>query len=175
MKNGDMPAMKMSEIVTAIAEVNSQIESAAKTHEENLKNLNMRLVQLRERLNYSKASLDQEKVRSGLSVVSITGRLSSQVRRDAVGDAINALASGGNVLKKRFIGVKNYSSFGDQRCDCEYGFGPKHGHIVFKVGLTTDCRQVITGDQVEAAIYVLLNIDEVLKAEELAKDGEAAV
>lgn len=37
-------------------------------------------------------------------------------------------------LAKEFLGFKNYAQFGDQRTDCAYGYGPKHGSIVFSIG-----------------------------------------
>lgn len=39
-----------------------------------------------------------------------------------------------------FLGVKIYSGFGDQDCDCEYGMGPRHGSIVFSIGRTRGGR-----------------------------------
>lgn len=39
-------------------------------------------------------------------------------------------------LRQEYLGVKNYAGFGDQRENHSYGFGPKHGHIVFRIGLT---------------------------------------
>jgi hypothetical protein len=37
-------------------------------------------------------------------------------------------------LKAEYLGIKNYAHFGDQRCDCSYGYGPTHGTIVFSIG-----------------------------------------
>jgi len=35
--------------------------------------------------------------------------------------------------RKEYFGIKNYAGFGDQRCDCEQGYGPTHGSIVFEI------------------------------------------
>jgi len=46
-----------------------------------------------------------------------------------------------SAFRARFFGIKNYASFGDQREDHDYGMGPKHGSIVFRIGLTNKVRQ----------------------------------
>lgn len=49
-------------------------------------------------------------------------------------EAISLIQSDPMCLMKHYLGIKNYAHFGDQRCDCEYGMGPSHGHIVFSIG-----------------------------------------
>jgi hypothetical protein len=44
-----------------------------------------------------------------------------------------------DALRSGYLGIKNYAHFGDQRCDCPYGMGPKHGDIVFSIGRTRNC------------------------------------
>ena len=62
-----------------------------------------------------------------------------------------------NALRKNYLGMKNYASFGDQREDHTYGMGPKHGTIVFSIGRTAKMRErpetVTTFD--DDAIYLL--------------------
>ena len=36
--------------------------------------------------------------------------------------------------KEDYYGIKNYAGFGDQREDHKYGYGPRHGSIVFSIG-----------------------------------------
>lgn len=74
-------------------------------------------------------------------------------KRSAVfADAIAAIQNDGSVaLRSVYLGIKNYASFGDQRNDSEYGMGPRHGSIVFRIGRThsglgTD--SVLCGDHV---------------------------
>jgi len=50
------------------------------------------------------------------------------------------LKDGKSALHKEYLGYKQYAGFGDQRCDCSYGTGPRHGAIVFSVGRTSDAR-----------------------------------
>jgi hypothetical protein len=66
--------------------------------------------------------------------------------------AIKMIQSNGDAaLMKQYLGVKNYAGFGDQGCDTEYGYGPRHGHIVFKIGRTHESRNnqtVLGADEV---------------------------
>lgn len=54
-------------------------------------------------------------------------------RQVAIYDSILKLQSNPGWFDNNYIGVKNYSVFGDQREDHEYGRGPKHGSIVFRI------------------------------------------
>ena len=96
-------------------------------------------------------------------------------------DAIKQLASGKPVrehygdLWRVFFGTKNYDQWSGQRCDCEYGCGPRHGSICFRIGLTDAARKRrqadLSADEVEAAIYYLVNLERVQEAERVAVGG----
>jgi hypothetical protein len=160
--------MKAQELVLAINEQKSIIEESKKAYDISMKNMLKELAHFKEKLNLLKEGLDLDKATKGLEVIAIKGEITSDQRRACISEAISALAAGGGGLKKGYFGVKIYSGFGDQRCDCSYGMGPRHGNIVFSVGLSRDCRQIVTDDQIEAGIYTLLNIDAVLKAKKEA-------
>lgn len=57
-------------------------------------------------------------------------------------------------LVKEFMGVKNYDGFYHQRTDCQYGYGPRHGSIVFSIGLSRNVRESM---QQHASIVSLPN------------------
>lgn len=63
-------------------------------------------------------------------------------RADAIADAIeNIQKHPTGALMTNYIGVKNYAGFGDQREDHEYGMGPRHGSIVFRIERTRMARE----------------------------------
>ena len=94
--------------------------------------------------------LDLSKLYRGLEQISVEGACNTPIRREALEDAIAAIQSTPTTaLKKEYIGVKNYAHFGDQRCDCENGYGPNHGYIVFRI------RRVSDKPLDEDAIYLL--------------------
>ena len=53
----------------------------------------------------------------------------------ALGDAIEDLRRGCPGLTREQFGVKEYDRWTSQRSDHAYGYGPKHGHLWFAVGL----------------------------------------
>lgn len=108
------------------------------------------------------ANLDVDRIQRALDVINIRGEAwagpaHDPVNRDrlrVVDDAIADLAAGAPRLRNVYFGTKDYDRFVDQRCDCDYGYGPKHGWIVFSVGLCRRHRQP-TWEQIEDALYLL--------------------
>lgn len=75
-------------------------------------------------------------------------RIRGDINRDnehAIDDAIVDLTTGAHKLQRQYIGVKDYDRFRGQRTDCEYGYGPTHGHIVFAIELTEEARKRLKG------------------------------
>ena len=82
-----------------------------------------------------------------MQLISVSGLCNSEVRETAIEEAISEIQSDGKLaLSQRYIGVKNYAHFGDQGVNCEYGLGPRHGHIVFRIGRHRSSRQKVLGD-----------------------------
>ncbi len=119
--------------------------------------------------NYFKAGLDPLKIQQARCVLEIQGKPNTIERVNLVKEAINKLLNPEslNQMRKEYLGLKNYSGFGDQRHDGPYGTGPRHGSIVFSVGLTPAIRNcAITDEEREAAIYYLLNLETIQAAQE---------
>lgn len=90
-------------------------------------------------------------------------------RANAVANAKRLLADNPARLRSEYIGVKNYSGFGDQREDHKYGYGPRHGHIVFSIGLTQEARQRdLTPEEIEDALYLLHVLPALARAQKQA-------
>jgi hypothetical protein len=80
-----------------------------------------------------------ERCQKAMQHIMVTGRITAktEIRMRAIEDAISWIQEDPeNALRDRYIGVKNYASFGDQREDCAYGRGPRHGSIVFRIART---------------------------------------
>lgn len=88
-------------------------------------------------------------------------------RLAVVNAAIDDLATAKDLLKREYFGLKNYDRFSNQRTDCEYGMGPRHGHITFRVGMTDEARRYpgLTIEQRDDAIYYLRNLARIQRAE----------
>lgn len=60
--------------------------------------------------------------------------------------AIIDVAQGCDVIKDRYFATKDFLSFTDQTESPHYDFMPRHGTIMFKVGLSMKGRSIITHD-----------------------------
>lgn len=97
------------------------------------------------------AKIDLNRCVKAMDLLDVKGVCNSAVRHSALEDAIKAIQEDGvNALMGRYFGVKNYAGFGDQRCDCQPGYGPTHGHIVFRIE-----RRLRDGVLNENHIYLL--------------------
>lgn len=113
-----------------------------------------------EKINWRKFNIGQKQFQ-------VTGIASTEKRKRLIGEAIGLIQKDPSiVLRKERLGYKNYEAFGDQRCDCEYGYGPRHGYIVFSIGRSTDYNEK---ENHEEKIYFLKCFRD---APGLGKDGD---
>lgn len=82
-----------------------------------------------------KEKIDRDRVRRAAQDITVKGNPVG--RGSLIAEAIAAIETNGKeALSKEYFGIKNYEQFGDQREDHRYGYGPKHGCIVFRIGRT---------------------------------------
>lgn len=131
--------------------------------------LNSNFVALQTKLNQLGSGLNADKVALGQSVIFVRGvyAKAGQDRASVIADAVQWLATGKSNayrgLDVESYGTKNYDGWAGQRSDHSRGMGPRHGSIVFQVGLTKQDR-VLSVKETEAAIYYLLNLEKVQAA-----------
>jgi hypothetical protein len=73
-------------------------------------------------------------------------------------DAEEALRHRGERLTRGYLGVKAYDRRDSQRADCDYGMGPSHGHIWFRIGLRSP-RRPLTEEQALACLHWLRAVE----------------
>ena len=124
--------------------------------------------------------LDADKIDLAKTIVSIRGSYArgGDDRHSVVRDAMRQLATGEPVrahygdLWRVYFGTKSYDRWHGQRSDHPYGYGPKHGGIIFAVEVTRTARERgqadLTPDEIEAAIYYLTNLERAQAAEQRA-------
>ena len=77
-------------------------------------------------------------------------------------------------LRHEYFGTKDYDRWHGQSSDHEYGYGPRHGSIIFCIGLCADARQRnLTDAEKEACVYYLLNLTMIQKTQAEAKQSVA--
>lgn len=161
--------MRLSEHVANVEQYKAQLEE----HENKAKAEKERLLQLiyleQEKINQFKENLDTEIIKTAESVMYIRGMKNMKVGdgNSAIQDAIKWFATGKagyQGLKYEYFGTKNYDHWIGQRCDCTYCYGPRHGSIIFKIGLRDEARhRELTDTERDACIYYLLNLSKILK------------
>lgn len=79
--------------------------------------------------------IDTAKCLRAMQDLDAEGVPDTSARLGVIEEAIAAIQrDGSRALRDEYLGVKNCAHFGDQRSDHPYGYGPKHGYIVFRVG-----------------------------------------
>ena len=100
-------------------------------------------------------TLDIERALKGARQIYMEGVPIGHGRLEIIEEAIALIQQDPEgALKQEYLGMKNYAHFGDQREDHKYGYGPKHGHIVFSVGRNKR-RDAHEGPLDGDAIYLL--------------------
>lgn len=118
---------------------------------------------VRHQIGNAKAGLDNDRIANALSILKLRGSYTNggQDKASVIRDAVDWLATGKNDGYYQFdqadFGTKSYDRWYGQRSDHEWG-GPRHGSIIFQVGLK-DRKAELTEEQRSDAIYFLLNIE----------------
>lgn len=161
-------------------ELRDALERHEKAAAQEANRLRSEMTKRQEILKLSSAGIDHDKVALARTVVyAWDHRNGGADWQGCRADAIKQLATGrplrlhyGDLWAYRF-GTKNYDRWRGQREDHEYGYGPRHGSMCFEIGVTNEARRRgqanLSPDEVEAAIYFLVNLERIQLAEEAAK------
>lgn len=158
--------MNLQSIIIEQQRIRSVWQEARKVYEESERLWKARLADLDAAEKLLLAGLDLDRIERAKRVLAVSGEVSKpwagraddpKARAKLVEEARIDLACGGERLLEGYLGVKNYEAFGDQRSDHAYGYGPRHGSIVFSVGLAREVRErrTLDADEIDAAIYFL--------------------
>ncbi len=109
-------------------------------------------------------ALDMDRMREAAAVLELRGeaprgefpQIDEGYRR-----ARQEIARGGGSLKTTYVGFKDYDRWHAQESSHPYGFGPKHGNIIFSIGLAPGVRERgLTAPEIESALYALTAVQE---------------
>lgn len=163
--------MTLTELIKSLyvaqADVAAHDEAAAKKRAE----LTNKIASIKEAIGLQSAHLDQAKIATAETVLSISGLYSDggTDRASCVADAIKQIATGAALgpykdLWREYFGTKRYDGWYGQRSDHLYGYGPRHGSIIFRVGVRDGLRKKqaeLSADEVEACVYYLTNLERI--------------
>lgn len=159
-------------------ELKTNLLSEQSRHRYAIKMLRDELVLIELQLQQMSNGIDTALVQLAESVVHVVGLFDNagQDRESAREDAITEILSGGGKLRSEQFCTKTYASWHGQRSDHAYGYGPRHGWIIFRIGLTPEARKRdLTAEEIEAAVYYLRNLSRIQAAATAARSkAEAA-
>jgi hypothetical protein len=129
-----------------------------------------------ERINLVSTGLDEEKLLLAEHVLEVDGLYSKagDERVTALEKAKTQILAGGGRLQHEYQGTKSYDRWHGQWIECSYGMGPRHGGVIFRIGLAQPVRKreqqpLLTDDEIEACLYYLNNLERIQEAREKAK------
>lgn len=159
-------------------ELQATLETHTKSAEQETARLREEIRKRNEILKLVECGIDSDKVALAESVIYAGNyAVGGADRASCVADAVRQLSTGKPIspysdLWSSYLGTKNYDRWSGQRSDHSYGCGPRHGWICFEIGLHNEVRnrtpRELTAEEIEAAIYFLLNVERIQKAKQMA-------
>lgn len=93
--------------------------------------------------------IDVNRCRAAMELLDVEGIPAKGMRNELIEEAIRRIQMDGTVaLQSQYMGIKNYAHFGDQREDHDYGYGPRHGSIVFAIQRKGDRKAELGPDHI---------------------------
>jgi hypothetical protein len=143
----------LKEIEQKLIELGREKEEEKKRHEEFMQKNMAQTKKAQRHKDMLLNGIDIEKILEAEKILAIRG-LKEEYDEGVVKRCIAEIASGGKALHREYFGVKNYERFIHQGSNCEYGYGPRHGYIVFSIGLKNP-KNLLSNNQVEQCLYYL--------------------
>jgi len=93
--------------------------------------------------------IDIEKCERAMRHIYVRGLCNTARREGLIEKAIGLIQEDPQgALQSEYIGMKNYAGFGDQEISCGYGYGPRHGSVVFSIGRAREQRPALGEDHI---------------------------
>lgn len=168
--------MKLTANVRRAADLRRELQSHEEAAKARSMDLRQQIVAVQREIELDSAQLDFGKIEAAYKVLFVRGTYAKagDERAGVIADAVHQIATGEmrgyRGLDHENFGTKSYDRWHGQRCDCEPGFGPRHGSIIFQIGLTKEAKErggieALTDDEREAAVYLLTRLEAVQTAE----------
>lgn len=155
------------DLTQEIADLQEQLADEDARHAAERERLTAEIAEAEAQRAHVAAGTSVEARSLALGLIEIRGDV-DRVDDAVIVDAVEDLAAGCPTLLSEYLAIKDYGRFTGQRSDHRYGYGPKHGYIVFGVGLTASSREFHrrwgslpageNDERIEAATCYLLNL-----------------
>ena len=169
--------MNLTEKLKRMDELNNEIREIRNTADDEIAKRGQEIAALKREVKLDSALINTAKVDLARSVIFVRGVFANagQDRVSVVTDAIETIATGQiprgcESLNLRNYGTKSYAHWHGQRCDNKPFCGPRHGTIIFQIGITDGLRErggvnAMTDEEREAALYLLTRLEAIQSAE----------
>lgn len=157
--------MSITQQYRDIEQLRAELALHEKQAAERTKDLRAKLAAATTNVRRLEVGLDQSAIARAEAVLFVAGSYAKagEDRASARSDAIRAIVAGGGDMWDSCIGTKSYAGWHGQRCDCGYGFGPRHGSIIFNIGFRPDVLRrdprALTETEIEDCVYYLTHIE----------------
>lgn len=152
--------MGLYEIEKKIDELKSNLATENERHKKEVNYIQKELNEVKRQKSILMSNINLDQVKLAENVLKIDG----EFNKVCVLDAINDIVSDKLALRTEYFGAKNYEGWRHQRVDCNYGYGPRHGYVVFRVEFKSPYRgkdAQLTIEEKDACLYYLnLLLDE---------------
>lgn len=144
-----------------------KINTAQKELQENYENkrriLQAQKKELETKLQYETDGINSNRIDNAKRFIYIEGLKKFGIGEtgSCVNELISDIVNDNYKILKNYYGCKNYEGFICQRSDHPYGYGPRHGYIVFRIKATQDFRRgEITPNEKDKndILYMLENV-----------------
>lgn len=161
----------LADAVNRLSNLDARYASRVRQHEDWVRAYRNEREELAAWIRRTENGLDTEKIALAETVITVVGSYTRHGDQDSVvNEAMQDIANGGKRLATQFFGTKTYGRFYNQRSDHPYGYGPRHGSIVFRVGINRGRAkgEPLSANEVEACLYYLAHLREIQNASALA-------
>jgi|SRR5882757_3928332 len=160
-------------------EVAQDIKSAKEQSAKILQSLEFEWREADRQARYIVDNIDSAKILLAEHVINVGGLYEKAGdEKSAVREqAIKYLLDGGKSLKSAYVGTKDYDRWHGQAIECEYGMGPRHGSVIFRIELVREQRQregLLSAEEIDAAIYYLRNLERIQALHQQTKTAQIA-
>ncbi|MDX1806567.1 MAG: hypothetical protein R3267_06050 [Paenisporosarcina sp.] len=147
--------MNLVTIEKQLSEFNKDRVNLRNEFEQQNKYLNTKIADLERLKNMGLNNFDLNKIFIAETILEFSNGFKRK-HKNVIQTAINDVVNNFNLMRKEYFGIKDYSGFVGQEVQCHYGYGPKHGYVVFSIGIKKDVRQKeITEEEQDACVYYL--------------------
>lgn len=145
--------MNLLNIETRISTLQAELLEEKEAHKKKVAGLSKSIHKLISDKDVLLANIDLDKVLEAENILLVRH---SEFVESVVTDAIYDIVQNTQYMKMVYYGAKNYEGFRHQRSDHPYNMGPRHGYIVFSIGLKHDYRGAgLTDEEKDSCLYYL--------------------